>query len=113
MSRPTELTVRTVRNTKRGSDHYGLCEVCGNECSEHIVATNRRVWVRANGQHILDGGISGGTYGHMHCLIQRFGNLVSQDSLQRDGNVLLFPQWAVDKILEESSGTRGGFDIPL
>ncbi|ACK80541.1 hypothetical protein RU820_05360 [Acidithiobacillus ferrooxidans] len=105
MSKPTELTVHTVRSTKRGSDHYGSCEVCGNECSEHFVATNRRVSVRDDGQHILDGGTSG-TYGHMHCLIQRFGNLVAQDSLQRDGNVLLFPQWAVDQIMTKSMGAR-------
>ena len=102
MSKPTELAVYTVRSTKRGSGHYGLCEICSGDCSEHFVATNRRIWVRDDGQHILDGGISGGTYGHMNCLIQRFGNLVAQDSLQRDGNVLLFPQWAIEKLLAKS-----------
>ncbi|MBU2774199.1 hypothetical protein HMI48_10020 [Acidithiobacillus ferrooxidans] len=107
MSKPTELAVWTVRSTQRGSDHYGACEVCGKECSEHFVATKRRVWVRDDGQHYLDGGISGGTFGHMHCLIQRFGNLVSQDSLQRDGNVLLFPQWAVDNLVGGHGGKLG------
>ena len=101
MGQSTEYTVYTVRSTKRGSDYYGACEFCGNECSEHFVATNRRVWVRDDGQHYLDSGISGGTYGHMDCLIGRFGNLVSQGSLQRDRNVLLFPQWAMANLMAE------------
>ncbi len=106
MGQPTEYTVYTVRSTKRGSGHYGLCDICSGDCSEHFVATKRRVWVRDNGQPILDGGISGGTYGHMNCLIRRFGDLVAQDSLQRDGNILLFPQWAVDQIMTKSMGAR-------
>ncbi len=105
MGTPTGVNVHTVRSTGRGSDHYGTCEVCGNECSEHFVATYRRVWMRERDgakQYYMDGGISGGTYGHMYCLIQRFGNLVSQDSLQRDGNLLLFPAFAMNKLLEKS-----------
>lgn len=71
MGQPTEYTVYTVRNTRRGSDYYGACEVCG------------------------------GTYGHMDCLIGRFGNLVSEGSLQRGRNVLLFPQWSADNLMAE------------
>lgn len=95
----TGLTVCTVRSTKRGSDHYGPCDQCGKACSEHFVATWRTVYIRDNGQHYLCGG--GGAYGHIDCLIRQFGDLVSEDSLPRDGNIKLFPQWAVDKLRDK------------
>lgn len=101
MGKPTDLTVWTVRSTKRGSDYYGTCDQCGKVCAEHFVATARKVFVRDNGQHYLCGG--GGAYGHLDCLIRQFGELVSEDSLSRDGNVKLFPQWAVDKLLEKAN----------
>ena len=56
----TGVNVHTVRSTGRGSDHYGTCEVCGNECSEHFVATYRRVWMRERDgakQYYMDGAL--------------------------------------------------------
>lgn len=101
MGKPTDLTVWTVRSTNRGSDHYGPCEQCGKVCAEHFVATARKVFVSDNGQHYLCGG--GGAYGHLDCLIRQFGDLVSESGLSRDGNVMLFPQWAVDKLREKAN----------
>jgi hypothetical protein len=55
--------------------------------------------VRNDEQHYL--GTGNGSYGHMDCLIKQFGDLVSEDSLPRDVNILLFPQWAVDQLKEK------------
>ena len=97
MGQQTEHTVWTVRNTHRGSDHYGACEICGKPCSEHFVAANSRIWVRDNGQHYMGFG-DGGVYGHLDCLTKKFGNLISQETLQRDGRVLLLPDTVFDDL---------------
>ena len=101
MGTPTGVTVHTVRNTRRGSDYYGSCELCGKECSEHFVAAKRQIWVRDNGQHYCDHG-SGGTYGHLDCLTKQFGGLVNQETLQRDGRVLLIPVAVFDDLQSKS-----------
>ncbi|MCL4526529.1 MAG: hypothetical protein M1492_08695 [Gammaproteobacteria bacterium] len=105
MGTPTGVTVHTVRNTRRGSDYYGDCEMCGKECSEHFVAAKRHVWVRDNGQHILDHG-SGGTYGHLDCLTKRFGDLVSQETLERDGRAFLIPEAVFDDLQSKTRTLR-------
>ena len=96
MGKPTKMTVWTVRSTKRGSDHYGPCELCGKSCTEHFVATGNGVYTRENGQYYLSGGIS--YYGHLDCLTRRFGDLNSEDSLPRDSNITLLPQEVADRL---------------
>ena len=97
MGTATGLEVCTTRDTGRGSDHYSDCELCGNRVNDTHVATRRNIYRRDNGQHYLNWG-SGGTYGHIGCLIKQFGDLVAESSLKRDGNVLLIEDWAVEKI---------------
>lgn len=106
MGTPTNLYVMTVRSTRRGSDHYGTCELCGEQCSEHFVATYRRVYVREDGRHYLSAA-SGGTYGHLSCLKNQYGDLVSEDKLERDGNIRLLPPWAVKLNCQASIASWG------
>ncbi|OAP93054.1 hypothetical protein A4H96_02180 [Acidithiobacillus ferrooxidans] len=61
------------------------------------MAAKRQVWVRDNGQHYCGHG-SGGTYGHLDCLTKQFGDLVNQETLQRDGRVLLLPVGGFDDL---------------
>ncbi|MHB1630694.1 MAG: hypothetical protein ACYCQL_00570 [Acidithiobacillus sp.] len=109
MGKPTGITVYTVRSTHRGSDYYGGCELCGKECSEHFVATKRRVWVRSNGQHYL-ADTTGGTYGHLDCLTSQFGSLIGQETLRRDGRILLLPEAVFDGLHDLQSMLGGEGD---
>lgn len=98
----TELSVRTVRRAPPFAGSYGACDQCGGECPEHFVATGRRIFLRADGQfYVNDEG--GGAYGHLSCLIERFGDLIAEDSLVREGSNLLVPTWAVDKLRQTST----------
>jgi hypothetical protein len=97
MGKPTKMTVWTVRQTGRGSDHYGACELCGKSCSEHFVAMENKIYVRENGQHYLSGGV--GYYGHLDCLTTRFGSLLDEKRLPRDANITRLPEEEVFKLL--------------
>lgn len=90
MGTATGEVVRTIRTTGRGSEHYGACDQCGRNCSEHFVHQARRVYVREDGLRYL-APVSGGAYGHRECLIEVFGEAVDEATLNRSGNLLLAP----------------------
>lgn len=92
----TDFLVRTVRSTKRGSDFYGVCECCLKSCSEVFATTNRMVFVRDDGEYYLSNG--GASYGHLECLIGRFGDLISENSLLRNKNAMVLPKFLVEKL---------------
>lgn len=65
--------VKKLRTTGRGSDFYGVCEICKKNASEVFVMEKRRIF-RTNQNKIQTSPIGGGMYGHKDCLISRFGN---------------------------------------
>lgn len=91
-----DLFVPVVRKTGKGSAYLGACECCGRNGEEIEAAGWRRVYKRENGQHYLSGA-SGEIYGHHGCLVARFQELISAESLERDGSIYLLPDYAVTK----------------
>lgn len=65
-------TIKNLRATGRGSDYYGLCEVCKKSVSETFVFEHRNL-VRRDDGSTFSRQITGGTYGHRECLVKSFG----------------------------------------
>lgn len=91
MGQSTGEVIRTIRTTGRGSEHYGACDQCGRQCSEHFVSQGRRVYMREDGLRYL-AAVSGGAYGHRECLIESFGPAIDESSLKRIGSLLQAPE---------------------
>jgi hypothetical protein len=86
MGSATNQIIMTLRQTGKGSDHFGACDQCGKSCSHHFVATSRRVYRREDGTNYLGSG--GGAYGHEECLKLNFGPMVQESDLQRKNSIL-------------------------
>ena len=84
MNTPLDLMFWAVRDTKKGSDMYGSCEVCKHDTSRVYFAEKQRVWRHSDGHHYLSP-VGGGTYGHMDCLISAHGKLWDMEQFKRDG----------------------------
>lgn len=82
MSKATEITFTTVRNTGYGSAHYGVCEICGQSTSVIYCAELQRVYLRDNEEKYLSPAAAG-TYGDMHCLLKRHGTLRRDEDFER------------------------------
>lgn len=106
----TKYSVRTLRSTERGSDHYGLCECCGSPVSETFVSERRPVFERDDGRLYLGGAVLS-AYGHEACLRKRFPDVLAHASLQRERNVLVLPEsWTPEALARK--GVTHGFGHP-
>ena len=72
MGTATGNTIRQLRSTGRGSDHYGGCDQCGKHMSECFVSQVKREYRRDDGT-LYYGSVGGGAYGHRECLEKYFG----------------------------------------
>lgn len=86
MNTPLDLMFWAARDTRRGSDMYGKCEVCECEATKIYFAEMQRVWRHSSGKHYLSP-VGGGTYGHMDCLIKAHGDLVGLEQFVREGKI--------------------------
>ena len=73
MGTPTGNTIRQLRSTGHGSDHYGGCERCGKHMSECFVSQLQREYKRDDGT-LYYSPVGGGTYGHKDCLENTSGH---------------------------------------
>ena len=72
MGKPTGNTIRQLRSTGRGSDHYGMCDQCGKHMGECFVSQAKREFRRDDGT-LYYSAMGGGAYGHKDCLEKYFG----------------------------------------
>ena len=61
--------VRKVRPTGKGSDFFGLCEVCGKHVSEFFLSEICEVMVKQCGERYLSSGGRHSIYSHEKCVI--------------------------------------------
>jgi hypothetical protein len=84
MGNATDIFVNTVRSTGGGSALYGPCEICQKDTFHIFWAGRSRVYRRENSDYYL-GAPSGGTYGDMACLLERYGQLRRDEEFVRVG----------------------------
>lgn len=72
MGTATGKTVRMIRSTGRGSDHFGGCDQCSRPMSECFVSQAHAEYKRTDGE-IYYSPLGGGAYGHKDCLEKYFG----------------------------------------
>jgi hypothetical protein len=74
--------VQTIRQTGRGSDWYGVCEVCKTPASSIDCLQKHRVWQKqTGGMHLSQ--VGAGAYGHAGCLIKAFGDALADSQFVR------------------------------
>lgn len=72
MGKATRILMRTMKGMGRGSDYFGVCELCKQRMSECFTSTPWRVYEREDETCYLSR-TNGSTYGHASCLVQAFG----------------------------------------
>lgn len=67
MGTRTGKIVRITRSTGRGSDYYGLCEICGKHMSEVFASRLANEWLRNDGTVCYDHSRPA-LYAHKKCI---------------------------------------------
>lgn len=86
MGTPTSKVISTIRNTGRGSDYLGLCEICGKHAPEIFVGQRARIYVKDDVFYVSPTG--GGLYGHESCINGVHGVAMGGSTLSREGRLL-------------------------
>lgn len=91
MGTATNEIVQTIHSTGRGSDYFGACACCGKRDGADVhVHQHHRVYVREDGLRYLSP-LGGGSYGHVACLIAKYGKAIDKRSLVRAGRLIVAP----------------------